>query len=510
LKVLLIKPSNLSDHIQPSLGLGYLAAQIRNDHEVRIIDCIKEHLPGPQLLPVLREFQPDMVGSQCYSMDLAMLKPVLETVKQFNKKIVTIVGGAHATAAPEHTLKYFGEELLDFVFVGEGEIGFPLFLKELERAEGPRLNLVPGLGWKENGRVRTNPRAEVPDLDQLGMPAWDLIMPETYPFSPHGVVCKNFPIAPVMATRGCPYMCTFCSSANTKLRKRSVELVINEVKLLQQRHGIREFHMVDDNFTLDMDYAKEFCQALIDHKINTSWATPNGIRLERLDKELLHLMKRAGFYSICVGIESGSDKIRIKMKKGSNKNKIRKDLQMVDEVGGIDVTGFFIVGFPGETLDDIRETIEFAKELPLQRATFHSFIPLPGTEVWREMETSGELDRVDWERYFFWAGAYVPQGMDRHALRQLHRKAFLSFYFRPRIILQNMKFMTRPRVMWYATRYLWKRIRPDWLSSAEKPTTQSSHRTPPPEQRPPDTDALRRSATPHGGKDSEVVQIRLN
>ncbi len=458
MKVLLIKPSNLSDHIQPSLGLGYLATQIRNEHEVRIVDCIKEHLPGPQLLPVLEEFQPDVVGSQCYSMDLAKLKPVLQTIKDFNRDIATIIGGAHASAAPDHSMKFFGRENLDFVFVGEGEIGFPKFLRELE-SPSPNFNNVPGLGWTNNGQLKVNAGAQAPDLDQLGMPAWDLIMPETYPFSPHGVVCKNFPIAPVMATRGCPYKCTFCSSAGTKLRTRSVDLMLEEVKLLHQHHGIREFHMVDDNFTLDMDYAKNFLQALIKLNLGVSWATPNGIRLDRLDKPLLKLMREAGFYSISVGIESGSDPIRIKMKKGSNLRKIRQDLQMVKEAGGIDVTGFFILGFPTETREDVEKTLKFSRELPLQRATFHSFIPLPGTEVWREMEKNGELDRVDWERYFFWAGAYVPQDLTRKELKAFHRKAFLRFYLRPRIILQNLKFMVRPRVAWYAMKYLWRRLR---------------------------------------------------
>lgn len=507
MRVLLIKPSNLSDHIQPSLGLGYLAAQIRDDHEVLIVDCIKEHLPGPQLLPILKEFQPDVVGSQCYSMDLPMLKPVLETVKHFNRHIVTIVGGAHPTAAPDHTMNYFGRDLLDFVFVGEGEIGFPLFLQELERPAGPHFENVPGLGWKQEGRLQTNPTAQVQELDRLGMPAWDLIMPETYPFSPHGVVCRNFPIAPIMATRGCPYMCTFCSSANTKLRKRSVDLVLDEVRLLQKRHGIREFHMVDDNFTLDMDYAKEFCRALIHHNIKATWATPNGVRLERLDKSLLQLMKQAGFYSLSVGIESGSDRVRIKMKKGSNLNKVRKDLQMVKEVGGIDVTGFFILGFPGETFEDIEKTIAFANELPIQRATFHSFIPLPGTEVWQQMEQSGELDRTDWERYFYWAGAYVPQGLTRHELRRLHRKAFLSFYLRPGILLQNMKFILNPRVMWYATQYLWKRIRPDWMEAAPQHSPPPPRRLRPRGQTAPDRD----SNLPPPAKDgSGIVKIQPN
>lgn len=464
MRVLLIKPSNLSDHIQPSLGLGYLAAQIRHAHEVKIVDCIKEQLPGPQLLPVLETFRPDVVGSQCYSMDLQRLKPVMETIKGFDPRITTIVGGAHVTAAPQHTVKYFGRDLLDFVFVGEGEIGFPIFLRELARGADADFGKAPGLGWFVDGDLRLNPRGEEQDLDKLGMPAWDLIMPESYPFSPHGVVCKNFPIAPIMATRGCPYMCTFCSSANTKLRKRSISVVLDEVKMLQKKHGIREFHMVDDNFTLELDYAKDFMKALMAEGIKASWATPNGIRLERLDKPLLELMRQAGFYSLSVGIESGSDPIRIKMKKGSTIAKIWKDLRMVAEVGGIDMTGFFILGFPGETREDIEKTIEFAKALPLQRATFHSFIPLPGTEVWRQMEASGELDRVDWERYFFFSGAYVPQGLTRGELIALRRKAFASFYFRPRIIKQNMKFLRRPRVIWYGSKYLWRRVRPDWLA----------------------------------------------
>lgn len=460
MKVLLIKPSNLSDHIQPSLGLGYLAAQIRNDHDVRIVDCIKENIAGPQLLRVLEEFKPDLVGSQCYSMDLPTLKPILETVKSFSQDIVTIVGGAHATSAPYHTMEYFGRELLDFVFLGEGEIGFPMLLSELERRAGPDFGKVPGLGVVENARLQVNPGMEAEDLDTLGMPAWDLIMPESYPFSPHGVVCKNFPIAPVMATRGCPYKCTFCASANTKLRKRSVNLILEEVKLLYHRHGIREFHMIDDNFTMDMKYAKALLTGLIKLDLGASWATPNGVRLDRLDRELLELMKEAGFYSIAVGIESGSDRIRMKMKKGSSTEKVRKDLQMVRSVRGIDVTGFFILGFPGERREDIEQTLRFSRELPLHRAAFHSFIPLPGTEVWSQMEASGELQRVDWERYFFWAGAYVPQGMTRKELRRLHRKAFLSFYLRLRIILHNLKFMIRPRVMWHAARYVWRRLRP--------------------------------------------------
>lgn len=459
MRVLLLKPGNLSDHIQPSLGLGYLATQIRSDHDVKIVDCIKEGLVSDEIQPVLEEFQPDLVGSQCYSMDLPSIKLLLQTVKRFDRDMVTIIGGAHPTAVPNDTMNFIGRDLLDFVYVGEGEIGFPILLDELEGQGNSDFSIIPGLGWMENGTLRTNPEAKAEDLDKLGMPAWDLIRPEMYPFSPHGVVCMNYPVAPIMATRGCPYKCTFCSTAGTRLRMRSIDLIIDEVKLLYYQHGIREFHLVDDNFTMDMDYAKKFLNGLIKLNIKATWSTPNGIRLDRLDKSLVKLMKEAGFYSIAVGIESGSDRIRRKMRKGSSIEKVRNDLRMVSEVEGMDVTGFFILGFPGETRDDIEKTLQFSRELPLQRATFHSFIPLPGTQVWQEMEASGELSRVDWERYFFWAGAYVPQELTRKELRNLHRKAFLRFYMRPRIILQNLKFLLKPRVVKHAMRYLWRRLR---------------------------------------------------
>jgi len=459
MRVLLIKPGNLSDHIQPSLGLGYLAAQIRENHSVRIIDCIKEGFTSKELLPILEEFKPDLVGSQCYSMDLPSLKLIFQMVKSFDRKIATIVGGAHPTAVPDHTMNFLGTDLLDFVFVGEGEIGFPKLLNALENQGCLDFQAIPGLGWRQNGKLHINPKAHVEDLSSVGMPAWDLLKPESYPFSPHGVVCMNYPIAPIIATRGCPYKCTFCTIASTKLRKRPINLIIEEVKLLYHQHGIREFHLVDDNFTMDMDYAEKFLKDLIALNINATWATPNGLRLNRLDKNLLELLKEARFYSIAVGIESGSDRILKKMRKGSSIEKVRADLRMVSEVGGIDVTGFFMLGFPGETREDIEKTIQFSRELPLHRATFHSFIPLPGTQIWEEMKVSGELDRVDWERYFFWAGAYIPQGLTRKELKNLHRKAFLLFYLRPRIILYNLKFILKPRVFWYAMRYLWRRLR---------------------------------------------------
>ena len=179
MRVLLVKPGNLSDHIQPSLGLGYLAAQIKLNHNVQIIDCIKEKLSGDQLRPVLEDIQPDLVGCQCYSMDLPNIKLILQTVKSFNKSIITIVGGSHPTALPDYTMDFLGSNLLDFVFVGEGEVGFPKFLAMLESNGQNDFSKVPGLCWMENERLRINPKGFIDDLGSIDMPAWNLIKPES-------------------------------------------------------------------------------------------------------------------------------------------------------------------------------------------------------------------------------------------------------------------------------------------------------------------------------------------
>jgi radical SAM superfamily enzyme YgiQ (UPF0313 family) len=458
MNVLLIKPGNLSDHIQPSLALGYLAAQVRKDHRVRIVDLMKEDGSPGGLAALLADFHPGLVGIQCYSMDLPRVETLLRVVKAHDPAVWTIIGGAHPTAAPARCLEHFGAALLDFVFSGEAERGFPMLLAALEEGQG-RFDDIPGLGWRDNGAIRLNQPEYIEDLDALGMPAWDLIAPERYPFSPHGVVCMNQPVAPVMATRGCPYRCTFCSTAGQPFRKRSAELFLAEVQLLREKHGIREFHMVDDNFTMDMDFARELLEGLIRLDFKASWSTPNGVRLERLDREIIELMKRAGFYSIAVGIESGSDRVRKLIRKGSTTDEVRRKINMVREAGGIEITGFFMLGIPGETREDIEATLRFSRELPLHRAAFHSFLPLPGTTIWQEMEESGEIDKADLaDRCFFWAGAYVPRGMTRGELRRLHRKAFLRFYLRPRILLANGKYLLKPRVMKHALKYLLRRF----------------------------------------------------
>ena len=370
MKILLVKPYNLSDHIQPSLGLGYLATAVRNKNEVEILDCIKDNIKINRFSQIIDDHRPDLVGFQCYTFDLNFIKGALDAIKRINENIVTVTGGPHPSALPREVMEYFGEKL-DFAFKGESERNFSLFIDSLN-SKNMNFSDIPGLVWREGSQIRVNDCSFENNLDNLGMPSWDLIHPETYPESQHGAFYKKFPIAPIILTRGCPYQCTFCAGrlvSGTKLRKRGIPSVLEEINMLYQKYGIREFHVIDDNFVLDASYAKEFLRQLINQNLDISWATPNGIRIDHLDDELLYLMKKSGLYIISMGIESGSDRILKLMKKNLDVKKIKDKIKLVKNAG-LDMAGFFILGFPNETKEDIQKTIRLSLELDLMRANF--------------------------------------------------------------------------------------------------------------------------------------------
>jgi anaerobic magnesium-protoporphyrin IX monomethyl ester cyclase len=441
MKVLLVKPNNLSDHIQPSLGLAYLAERIRDRHDVLILDCIKEDIgPAKFVQTVLKDWRPDVVGIQCYTFDLGNVRKLLKATKEWNPDIITVVGGAHISSDPIRAFDNL-EENLDFAFSGEAETGFPKFIDMLnDPTTEPDYFSIPGLVWKNDQELVANPVYLEEDLDSLGDPAWDLIRPDLYPESQHGAFFDKFPIAPIITTRGCPYSCTFCSApilSGKKLRHHSKEYVLRNISNLYHNYGIREFHIVDDNFTQDIDYAKTIVRGIISLNLDISLAMPNGIRMDYLDDELLELLKEAGLYLVSIAVESGNDEILKKMKKGTKVHKIHRDVKLIKK-HGFDIAAFFILGFPEETLETIQDTIDLSMELPLLRANYFTFLPLPGTESYHLLEENGEIDNVDWDNYYIMSAAYTPPGIKREELLEIKKKAFLKFYLRPRILIRNL------------------------------------------------------------------------
>ncbi len=444
LKILLMKPCSQADELIPPFGLGYLATASRKNHDVKILDGIKEKLTLTELEQILREGSFDAVGIQVFTFQIITAKSYSNLIKRILPKAKIILGGPHPSCAPDTIFDYFPGA--DYAFKGEAEIGLSELLDLLSKGNVSQdsLSLVPGLVWIDSGRTIVNKQIFVDNLDELGMPSWDLIRPNTYPLSPHGGFFRNYPIAPIIISRGCPFSCTYCAGhliSGKKIRFRSADNVIEEIKILYHQYGIREIHIEDDNFTFNRNLVMEFCRKLKENNLSISWTCPNGVRLDTLDKDLLLAMKDVGLYSISVGIESGSERILKDMKKNLAKEIIKEKINLIKECG-LDVTGFFIIGYPTETKDDIMETIDFARSLALKRASFSLFKPFPGTEITRNLIEKGELKGIseeDWAHFVLADAVYAPPGFTREEMKKLRRKALLRFYLRPKIMIKFIK-----------------------------------------------------------------------
>ena len=432
MKILLVSPINRSYVVMPSLGLGYIASVLRqNNHEVKILNCIKEELTFNSFNEYINNNKYDVYGFQMFSYDLDPVKKHLDIIKRSYPDAVTIVGGYHPSGDPNGVLKSLHHA--DYGFISEAEVGFPILLNELSKIS-PNLSEVPNLIYRSGQQYKVNPVKLIDDLDSIPFPAWDLMNPNEYPKSPHGAFAKSFPTAPIIITRGCPLKCTFCAgkSITVSVRQRSIRNVISEIKYLKQNFGVNDFLVEDENFTLHKPLLKEFCNTVINERIGITWSCPSGVRLDTLTLETLKLMENSGCHSLSVGIEFGSQRLHDITNKRLTIEGIRKKLKLFKETS-LRVTGFFLLGYPGETRDEMMQTIKFAKELPIHRAQFNNFMPLPGSEIYDDLRKKGY--NFNYENYFVHDVAFVPDGSTRMKIKWIQRRAYLGFYLRPKIIV---------------------------------------------------------------------------
>lgn len=454
MKVVLARPWNKTSMLIPNHGLGYLATAVRkHGHEPVIIDCIREKLHSGSFLERIKTLQPSVVGFQVYTFDLPMLDTYISALKTQN--ILTIAGGPHPSAAPADMRNRFPD--IPLFIRGEAETSLPMLLNELEKYGNippPHvLQTIPGCYTQHTENPSNIPCVYTMNLDDLGFPDWNQISPLDYPVAPQGTFTRHLPVAPVIITRGCPYPCTFCAgkliSGNT-IRSRSVDHVIKELTFLKDRFGIREFHVQDDNFTFHRDYVLEFCGKLTASNLDLAWACPNGIRLDSLDETVLKAMERAGCYSVAVGIESGSQRILDLMKKQTALNDVILKVRQIRRVTSWHITGFFILGYPGETREEMEKTIRLSRRLPLDKANFGILMPLPGTQAEKAACMEGWNPDTDLLRMSEYRSPFTPRGMTPTEFRRLFRRAFLGFYAKPRIIwsfLRQIKSRDQVRIL---------------------------------------------------------------
>ena len=375
MKIALIWPKGFDTSYVLPLSLAYLISNIGNGkHKIKIFDCALMGIDSssPKFSRIIDDFSPQIVGVSCWSNTFSEALNIIRVVKSINSCITTVIGGCHASSYPDQVME---QKEIDFLFRGEAEFSFQLFLDELEKKE-PNWSIVKGLLYRssDGNNIKNDIKFEE-SLDRISIPDYDSINLEKY--IEHGYR-YNSPVkrnAPIIATRGCPYRCNFCSAPiinGKKIRKHSVEYMREWIKYLYEKKNIKWFSIIDDNFTFDADYAKAFCQEIINLGLkDIGFANPNGVRLQRGNPELWALMKLAGWRTIHIAPESGSNRVLKLMKKDLNPDIVPGVVEDI-KASGLKVQAFFLLGYPGESIDDIKKTSELIKKCRFNFVFFQS------------------------------------------------------------------------------------------------------------------------------------------
>jgi len=409
----------------------YLASALRawagQKHEIEILDLRLYRRRHRALQRKLVEWEPDIVGFSTLTFEAEEMHQAAGTVKQWNRRCPVIVGGPHGTIFYSEILD---DRNIDYVVVGEGEISLVELVDFLaERVTPPHL---PGVAFSRDGEV-TFPghRQQIADPDTIPFPAWDLIDIDLYRRNPDfngGLGSGRY--MGLFTSRACPYQCVYCHSIFGKgFRARSPESVLEEMGILASHYGIKEFQIFDDCFNLDRKRTLSIAGGIVNRGYRVQLSFPNALRADLLDKEVLSALKQAGAYVFTAAVETASPRLQKLIRKNLDLEKTREVITLADRMGYL-VKGFFMIGFPTETREEMRATIRFAMESPLFFAIFFTVVPFPKTELYEMMRESSAGQNFTYRDYHYLL--YRKRNPDHESgvnLRWLQKISHAKFYF---------------------------------------------------------------------------------
>lgn len=372
-KILLINPKGFNSEWIPQVGLFYIGTILQKyNYDVRIFDC---NFIKFDIFNVLEKENPSVVGISCLSPGYGEAVKIANFAKE-RIGAITVLGGVHVSIVKKEILQ---NPLIDFAIIEEGEYSFLQLINAINNKSS--VENIPGLCFRRNGAIVVNDNYHISDLDELPFPNYGL-----------GNINRIF-FYPLITSRGCPHSCIFCSEcrpSNKKWRGRSVENIIDEIVFAQRQYSPKEFYVIDDNFSLDINRAKEFCIKLIEKKININWMVNTGLRANNTDRELFSLMRKSGCKKVTFGVESADEEVFKYLKKGETLEDIKNAIKWAKEAG-IDTVGFFIIGLPYATFDSEKKSLDFFKRFKLNSVIYSIAFPCYGTELYDWVKSHATL-----------------------------------------------------------------------------------------------------------------------
>jgi len=419
--------------LMPPLGIMYIAASaIKAGYSIKFIDMEAEAISFDKLGKIVKDINPKLVAIGCLS---SLFKNVITLSKiiKLHIDIPIIVGGTHTLIDPDSIMKI---GTIDYCVRGESDFTIIPLLDYLLKGKG-KIEELRGISYKKDNKVIHNKAAELIDnLDKIPFPARHILKHNLYyhPF------VKGKSCATIITTRGCPFSCIFCFPIYKKMRRRSIENVISEIKEVIREYNIKDFEFFDETFNLNPKWVIGFCNELVEQNIKIRWRAR--CRPDLFTREMTKIMKKAGCYMISMGVESGNDKTLKWLNKRYTIDQINKAIDFITEAG-IELHGYFILGSPVETKEDMVRTIEFACRPNFDFVTFSILTPYPGTKLFDIALKEGYLENYDKNDYSNQIGMVTAllkhPTMTADEIQKLFKFAYRRFYFRPGQMIKLFK-----------------------------------------------------------------------
>lgn len=424
----------------PPLGLLYLATYLKafTDYEVEILDCFAARLGFNEVLSRIINFKPDIIGISAMTHFWIDVLEIARITKELSPDIKVVVGGPHATIYPINTVK---NRYIDYAVRGEGEI----CLKELLDAifaNRPELDIcgIPGVASKVHLEERKDnediEHLRIGNLNDIPRPDRNLLDNSKY-FS---VFSRPGAFTTLMTSRGCPFSCIFCDRLGKEFRSICAENVIEEIKECL-RLGITDFFIHDDTFTVDKKRVRQICEAIIRERLGIRWEARS--RADCVDYELLKIMKQAGLSRISFGVESGNEGILTTLNKGVKLSEVKSVFSWCGELK-ITTLADFMIGSPGETLEEINDTLRFIRQIKPDYVQFSITCPYPATPLYKRLLDEGKIKNDVWLEFVEHPDIkFVPpvasEYFNRRELEGMAAQAYRKVYFSLPFIFKEIK-----------------------------------------------------------------------
>lgn len=443
MRILLLHPHNFLENYHyaiPQVALGYLCSALKKAgfYDVHIKDALLHKWTVTDVENYVKKLGPQVIGIRVWSHQINVVNQYIQSFKKINPSIKIILGGPHITVDPDF---YASNPFVDYSIQGEAEQSLPALLKIISNKSEVGLEEIPGIIYKKRNHFELvkKPPLRSNEINDYSVDWESLQLMDYHKLNSRTTAYDNGKKknAFIFTTRGCPYPCTYCAAGianGKKIRSQSALKSMDEVQYLYDKYGIHHFNIMDDNFTFYKDHVMEFCEEFLRRKNdmpNISFHNPNGVRVDRLDDEMLNMMAKCGWKWLHIGIESASPKTLLRMKKRLDIKLAKENITKIRS-HGMKVWGFFILGFFEETKSDMEETIDFSINSDLTAATFSLFSPIPGTDIYKELLQKG-LISSDYlmSGYMSSKTQIYAKNVTADELHKITQKALLRFYSRP-------------------------------------------------------------------------------